>query len=150
MTGAEKTAAEFAAIVQGVLASLSAPLVEEADRDAVVAEVVERVIAAYPKQLPLIGFRAIIDAYGMDSSMGVRARFQMRLYEFGIRYRGLRHRESASLPAPLVKEPDLDAVAAELLELYRLRHGLRHRGAEAHSDVAAGMTPSQKLDEALQ
>ena len=130
MTGSEKAAAEFSAIVKRVLASLPAPLVEEADRDAVVAEVVERVIAAYPKQLPVIGFRAIIDHFGAESSMAVRARFKMRLYEFGIRYRGLRHRESAGLPAPLVKEPDLDAVGAELVELFRLRHGLRHHESE--------------------
>ena len=54
--------------------------------------------------------------------MGVRARFQMRLYEFGIRYRGQQHREQAGLPAPLVGEPDLDAAAEELVELFRLRH----------------------------
>ena len=122
MTGAEKTAAEFAAIVRRVLAGLPAPLVEEADRDAVVAEVVERVIAAYPKQLPLIGFRALIDHYGADSRYGVQVRFLNKLHEFGLRYRGLRHRAAASLPAPLVREPDLDAVGAELVELFRLRH----------------------------
>ena len=99
------------------MAGLPAPLVEEADRDAVVAEVVERLLAAYPKQLPLIGFRAIIDHYGMDSSLGVRARFRMRLYDFGLRYRGQRHRELAGLPAPLVEDPDMDAAAAELVEL---------------------------------
>ncbi len=53
-------------------------------------------------------------------------------------YRGLRHRESAGLPAPLVEEPDLDAVAVELVELYRLRHGLRHREeVEARTEVSA-------------
>jgi len=61
--------------------------------------------------------RAIIDAHGMDSYMIAHARFLMGLYELGSRYRGLRHRELSSLPAPLVKEPDLDAVAAELVEL---------------------------------
>jgi hypothetical protein len=100
---------------------------------------VRRIVAVYPhpKQRPLIGVRAIIDAYGADSSMGVQARFLMGLYEFGTRYRGLRHREAAGLPAPLVREPDLDAVAAELVELYRLRHGLRQREVKARSDVAA-------------
>jgi hypothetical protein len=122
VTGAEKTATEFSAIVKRVLAGLPAPLVEDADLERVVAEVVERVIAVYPRQRPLIGFRAIIDTYGMDSSMGVRAQFKMRLHEFGIRYRGQRHREQAALPAPLVEEPDLDALAAELVELFRLRH----------------------------
>ena len=98
-----------------------------------------RIVAVYPhpKQRPLIGVRAIIDAYGADSSMGVQARFLMGLYEFGMRYRGLRHRQAAGLPAPLVEEPDLDAVAAELAELYRLRHGLRQREVKARSDVAA-------------
>jgi hypothetical protein len=69
---------------------------------------------------------------GMDSPMAVRARFQMRLHEFGMRYRGQRHREEAGLPAPLVEEPDLDAAAAELVELFRLRH----RGVEARSGYA--------------
>jgi hypothetical protein len=123
---------EFARIVAQVLAGLPAPLVREADLERVVAEVVERVIAAYPKQRPLVGFRAIIDHYGMGSSMAVRARFKMRLHEFGIRYRGQQHREEAGLPAPLVEEPDLDAAAAELVELFRLRN----RGVEARRDVA--------------
>ncbi len=68
--------------------------------------------------------------------MGAHARDLMGMHQFGTRYRGLRHRESASLPPPLVAEPDLDAVAAELAELYRLRHGLRQRVVKARRDVA--------------
>ncbi len=68
----------------------------------------------------------------MDSPMAVRARFRMGLHDFGIRYRGQRHREEAGLPAPLVEEPDMDAAKAELLELYRLRQ----RGVEARSGYA--------------
>jgi hypothetical protein len=132
VTGAEKTAAEFTAIVQGVLASMPRVRIAPEDVDAAAADLARRLIALYPRQRPLFGLRAIIDAYGMDSSMGVRARFQMRLYEFGMRYRGQRHREAESLPAPLVKEPDLDAAAAELVELLRLRN----RAPEARSDVA--------------
>jgi hypothetical protein len=115
---------EFLAVVQEVLAALPAPLIREADRDAVVAEVVERVIAVYPypRRRGLFGFRAITQAYAAGSWHGKRARFLNKLHEFGLRYRGQRHREAAGLPAPLVKEPDLDAVGAELVELYRLRH----------------------------
>ena len=98
---------------------------------------VRRIVAVHPRRRPLIGFRAIIDKYGADSYLVRHARFLMGLHEFGWRDRGLRHRESASLPRPLVKEPDLDAVAAELVELYRLRHGLRQREVKARSDVAA-------------
>ncbi len=49
MTGSEKMAAEFVAVVKRTLATLPAPLVTEADLDDVVAEVVERIVAAYPK-----------------------------------------------------------------------------------------------------
>ena len=49
MTGCEKRAAEFVAVVKRTLATLPAPLVTEADLDDVVAEVVERIVAAYPK-----------------------------------------------------------------------------------------------------
>ena len=76
--------------------------------------------------------RAIIDHFGADSHFGVEARFLKGLYEFGIRYRGQRHRELSGLPAPLVEEPDLDAAAAELLELFKLRH----RGVEARRGYA--------------
>jgi hypothetical protein len=127
---------QFAAIVQDVLATMPPPrLGPGTDLEAAAADLARRLIAAYPypRQRPLIGFRAIIDAYGMDSSMGVRARFQMGLHDFGLRYRGQRHREEAGLPAPLVEEPDMDAAAAELLELFKLRH----RGVEARRDVAA-------------
>ncbi len=125
---------QFAAIVKQVLASMPAVRIAPEDVDAAAADLARRLIAAYPypRQRPLVGMRAIIDAYGMDSSLGVRARFQMRLHDFGLRYRGQRHREEAGLPAPLVEEPDLDAVAAELVELFRLRH----RAAEARRDVA--------------
>ncbi len=137
MTGSEKTAAEFVAVVKEVLATVletmePPPVIRPEDVDAMAAELTKRLMTVYPKQLPLIGFRAIIDTYGMDSSMGVRARFQMRLYEFGMRYRGQRHREEAGLPAPLVEEPDLDAAAAELVELFKLRH----RGVEARRGYA--------------
>ena len=138
MTGAEKTAVDFVAMVKHVLATVletmePPPVIRPEDVDTMAAELAKRVMTFYPRRRgPLIGFRAIIDSYGMDSEMGVRARFQMRLYEFGIRYRGLRHRELAGLPAPLVGEPDQDAAAAELVELFRLRH----RGVEARSDYA--------------
>ena len=135
MTGAEKTAAEFVTVVKQALASVPPPrLGPGTDLDAAAAELAERLIAAYPypRQRGLVGMRAIIDAHGADSSMGVRARFQLRLYDFGIRYRGQRHREAAGLPAPLVEEPDMDAAAAELADLYRLRQ----RGVEARSDYA--------------
>ena len=99
------------------------------DVDAAAADLTRRLIAVYPypRQRPLVGMRAIIDQFGADSHFGVQARFQMGLYNFGLRYRGQRHREEAGLPAPLVEEPGLDAAAAELLELFRLRH----RGVEA-------------------
>ena len=115
---------QFAAIVQEVLASMPAVRMAPSDVDDAAADLARRLIAAYPhpRERPLIGYRAIIDHYGMGSSMAVRARFQMRLYEFGSRYRGRRHREAAGLPAPLAEEPDLDAAAAELVELFRLRH----------------------------
>jgi hypothetical protein len=82
------------------------------------------VIAVYPhpRQRPLLGFRAIIDHYGADSHFGVHVRFLKALHEFGWRYRGLCHRESAGLPASLVAESELDTVGAELVELFRLRH----------------------------
>jgi hypothetical protein len=65
---------------------------------------------------------AIIETYGADSRYGVHIRFLKALYEFGSRYRGLQHRKQAGLPAPLVREPELAVVAAELVELFRLRH----------------------------
>ena len=139
MTGSEKTAADFVAIVKHVLATVlekiePPPVSRPEDVASVVAELVERVMAVYPhpRRGPLIGYSAIIDHYGMDSSMAARARFRMGLHDFGLRYRGQRHRESAGLPAPLVEEPDLDAAAAELLELFRLRH----RGVEARRGYA--------------
>jgi hypothetical protein len=121
---------EFLAIVQGVLASMPAVRIAPADLDALV----ERIVAVYPhpRQRPLIGYRAIIAAHGADSHHGRHARFLNKLHEFGWRHRGLQHREAAGLPAPLVEEPDLDAVGAELVTLF----GLRRRGAEARSDVA--------------
>ena len=126
MTGAEKTAADFVAIVTKVLATVletmePPPVIRREDVDAMAAELTKRVMTAYPKQLPLIGYRAIIDHFGADSHYAVQARFLKGLYEYGSRYRGLRHREQAGLPAPLVEEPDLDAAKAELVELYRLR-----------------------------
>ena len=142
MTGAEKTAADFVAIVKQVLATVlesmePPPVIRPEDVDVVAGELVKRIMAVYPRRRPLIGLPAIVDEYGADSYLVRHARFLMGLHQFGIRYRGLRHRELMSLPAPLVKEPDLDAVAAGLVELYRLRHGLRHREVEARSDVTA-------------
>ena len=80
---------EFVAIVQ-VLASLPAPLVREADLEHVVAELVERLSAAYrhPRQRGLVGFRAIIDHYGMESRIGRSARLQVGLYQYEQRRRG--------------------------------------------------------------
>ena len=120
---------QFAAIVKQVLASMPAVRIAPEDIEAAAADLARRLIAVYPypRQRGLVGMRAIIDHYGMDSSMAVRARFRMGLHDFGIRYRGQRHRELAGLPAPLVEEPNMDAAAAELVDLYRLRQ----RGAEA-------------------
>ena len=81
---------EFAAIVQQVLASLPPPrLGPGTDLDAAAAELVERLSAVYPypRQRGLIGFRAVIDAYGADSRIGRSARLQMGLYLFGLRHR---------------------------------------------------------------
>ena len=121
---------QFAAIVKQVLASMPAVRIAPEDVDDAAADLARRLIAAYPfpRQRPLVGYRAIIDHFGADSHLGVQARFLKGLYEFGSRYRGLRHRESASLQAPLVKEPDLDAVAAELVELYYIERVLAVRG----------------------
>ncbi len=49
MTGSEKMAAEFVAVVKLALATLPAPLVREADLDDVVTEIVERIVTTYPK-----------------------------------------------------------------------------------------------------
>jgi hypothetical protein len=122
VTGSEKRAAEFVAIVEQVLASMPPVRYAPEDVDAATADLVRRIVAAYPQQRPPIGYRAVIDRYGENSRYAAHARFLNKLHEFGLRHRGQRHRESASLPAPLVAEPDLDAVAAELVELYRLRH----------------------------
>ena len=123
---------QFAAIVKQVLASMPAVRIAPEDVDDAAADLARRLIAVYPypRQRPLIGYRAIIDHFGADSHFGVQARFLKGLYEFGMRYRGQRHRELAGLPEPLVEEPNMDAQAAELLELFRLRH----RGVEARSD----------------
>ena len=86
---------EFAAIVQGVLASLPAPLVPEADLDAVAAELAHRLIAlGQPRQRGLFGFRAITDAYGADSYWGVHARVMMGMHKLELRHRELQHREA--------------------------------------------------------
>jgi len=125
---------QFAAIVKQVLASMPAVRMAPSDVDDAAADLARRLIAAYPhpRERPLIGYRAIIDHFGADSHYGVQARFLKSLYEVGSRYRGLRHRESAGLPAPLIGEPDLDAVGEELVELFRLRH----RGVEARRGYA--------------
>ena len=125
MTGSEKRAAEFVAAVKRALATVPPPRLEPGpDLEAAAAELVERLLAVYPqpRRGPLIGLRALLDAYGPDSYLVRHARFLMKLHQFGWRYRGLQHREAAGLPAPLVQEPDLDALAAELVELYRDRH----------------------------
>jgi hypothetical protein len=85
---------EFLAVVEGVLASLPAPLIREADLDAVVAEVVERVIAIYPfpRRRGLIGFRAITQAYVADSWHGKHARVMMGMYQLELRHRAEAHR----------------------------------------------------------
>jgi hypothetical protein len=97
---------QFAAIVQEVLASMPAVRIAPEDVDDAAADLARRLnlLYPYPRQRGLVGIRAIIDAYGMDSSFGVRARFQLRLHDFGIRHRRQRHREEAGLPAPLVEE----------------------------------------------
>ena len=125
---------QFAAIVKQVLASMPAVRIAPEDVADAAADLARRLIAVYPfpRQRPLVGMRAIIDARGADSYLVRHARFLMGLHQFGIRYRGLRHRELMSLPAPLVREPDLDAVGAELVELYRLRH----RAGEARRGYA--------------
>ena len=122
VTGSEKSAAEFVAIVEQVLASMPRVRYAPEDVDAAAADLVRRILAVYPQPQPPIGYRAIIDRYGADSRYAAHARFLNKLHEFGLRYRGQRHRAAASLPAPLVEEPDQDAVGAELVELFRLRH----------------------------
>ncbi len=84
---------------------------------------VQRIVAVYPhpRQRPLIGYRAIMDRYGADSHHGLRLRFLRTLHEYGLRYRGQQHRAAAALPAPPV-EPDLDALGAEVVRLFGLRH----------------------------
>ena len=83
MTGAEKTAAEFTAIVRGVLASMEPPpVIRPEDVASVVAELVERLMTFYPRQRGgLIGLRAIVDEHGLDSWYGMRA---VRAYEMAM------------------------------------------------------------------
>ena len=80
---------QFTAIVKQVLASMPAVRIAPEDIEAAAADLARRLIAVYPypRQRGLVGMRAIIDHYGMDSSMGLRARFRMGLHDFGIRYR---------------------------------------------------------------
>ena len=82
---------EFAAIVAQVLASMPAIRIAPSDVDAAAADLVRRVLTAYPRprQRGLFGLRAILDEHGPDSYMVRHARFLIKLDQFGWRYRGL-------------------------------------------------------------
>ena len=67
MTGSEKRAAEFVAIVKQVLATVPPPPLNETEMAVFVAEAARRVAAIYPqpRRRPLFGVRAVAAAYGV-------------------------------------------------------------------------------------
>jgi len=81
---------QFAAIVKQVLASMPAVRIAPEDVDDAAADLTRRLIAVYPypRQRPLVGFRAIIAAHGMESRIGRSARLLVGLYQYEQRRRG--------------------------------------------------------------
>ncbi len=77
---------EFAAIVARVLASMPAIRIARSDVDAAAADLVRRVLTAYPRprRRPLFGLRAIFDAEGADSWIGMRAQRAGMAFETAI------------------------------------------------------------------
>ncbi len=89
VTGSEKMAADFVALVKRVLATVletmePPPVIRPEDVHVVAAELVKRVMAVYPRQRGLFGFRAIVDEYGMDSWYGMSALRAVRAYQTAI------------------------------------------------------------------
>ena len=67
MTGSEKRAAEFVAVVEQVLATVPPPRLDP-DMAAFIEEAARRVAAIYPqpRRRPLFGVRAVAAAYGVE------------------------------------------------------------------------------------
>jgi hypothetical protein len=91
MTGSEKTAADFVAIVTKVLATVlesmePPPVIRPEDVAGLAAGLAKRVMAVYPhpRRGPLVGVRAIVDEYGPDSWYALRAVRAVRAYQTAI------------------------------------------------------------------